>query len=202
MTTQVGMPLGAGAQRPEKQKNGKHYTWRDAWSLAFYRPSAQTFAQLLQDPQAHPSRALNWLFFSGVAMGLLMVARWFFDGVPEFTIFIVTYTFTGSILVLGLTLLMSRILRLVLTRMGAQGSYDHQLYVTALVFAPMFIVQGVLLQLPAGAYLGVAHVLLWGYALGCWMVGLRHVYAMPTSRLIVAMVMSVVLPLALLVLVF
>lgn len=202
MIQQAHIPAEAGAQRPEKPKNGTHYRWRDAWGLAFYRPSYATYYDLLHDPQANGERALNWLFFSGIGMTLLMLGRWFVTGILEFTPLIIGYAAASSILMLAATLMVNRLLVMVLRRMGGSGKRDPQLYATALILAPMLLIQGILFQLPAGAYLGIAHLLLWGYALGCWVSALNALHDLPYDRIVIAIAISLALPIAILALIF
>lgn len=47
------------------------YTWTDVWTMAVTRPKTDTFHALLQDPLITWTRAIAWLFLSGVVSAVV-----------------------------------------------------------------------------------------------------------------------------------
>ncbi len=191
------------------------YVWTDVWTMAVTRPTVDTFDKLLQDPLVTWTRALAWLFLTGiisavVSFNVLVSSPIFQDALAQMSAEAgLTSDIGGSVLlslacfvvpfaaafsVLGF-LVLAWVIHIAAQRaanMSLDGTFLRFFYCVAAISAPIGLLNALLVIVPLLGFLGLV---LLGYQAYLYVLAVRAIYRLQgsTSVLVVLLPAAVFL---------
>jgi len=150
-----GAPGGLPPRKP-KTKRGEIWPWQDVWRLVLTQPNEETFHTVLQDPTATRQRAYTWVFFVGLATGLIDAFGQTLWGTPPF-FGVGSDPVSGWSLLCGIPLtallavlffaISAALQNFVARMLGGAGTFDATTYALAAIYAPMTLASSLISSL-------------------------------------------------------
>lgn len=187
------------------------YSWSQAWSQAFRKPSPATFENLLKDPAATPGRAYKWVFLVTMTIAAWQLMISLVLSQPLTSVAgsnntsvttsivenVVSIPVSGVGAVLGL-MFEAWLLQWIANRLGGSGYYDDLVYILAAFEAPLVLISGILAAIPCIGL--IAELLIYLYALLLTTIAVRTVNHFSGGKAFLCVVCFTLISLALVVL--
>ncbi len=142
---------------PTFEQPGDNLLWSEVWITVLARPSIYTFERIIRDPHACPRRAYLWLFTSGIIGGLissLAIDR--IDGINTGLIKITFEPIITAMACMMSLIFVTWVIQLIAgTLYGGRGNYASMIYTTAAFWAPLFIINSLILGIPYVQFLAL-----------------------------------------------
>lgn len=182
------------------------YTWTDVWTMAVTRPTVDTFHTLLQDPLVTWTRAVMWLFLTGMisavvafnalvsnpnfqaALAQMSAEAGIADGVSGGALLsaaCIVAPFAASFSVFGFFAL-AWVIHMVAQRMAGvpfSGVFLRLFYCIAAISAPISLLSALVAILPPLGFLGFV---LLGYQAYLYVLAVRAIYGLQGSASVIA----------------
>jgi hypothetical protein len=168
----------------EPKPGGRSYSFFDVWMTALTTQNVPAYATLLDDPEATPGRAFEWMAYVGAIIGLIFPVAFLINpqfkelmAMPEFRSLLGNLNPTVLLIVMGLAMAVfyaiSSVLGLIINAalqnlmahlFGGQGTFGRTAYAMGAYLAPLSLVSAIIGIIPIvnclGAILGIYSIVL------------------------------------------
>jgi hypothetical protein len=158
----------------EPQSSGRSYSFFDVWMTALTTQNVPAYATLLDDPEAAPGRAFEWMAYVGAFTGLLTPVAFLINpqfkelmALPEFRSLFGNLNPTVLLIVMGLAMAVisaisgvlglainAAIQNLIANLFGGQGTFARTAYALGAYLAPLSLIATVIGIIPIVNCLG------------------------------------------------
>jgi hypothetical protein len=142
----------------------RSYSWWEAWTMVFFKPSSTSFLEILEDPLATPRRAYMWIFFASLVGSVIAGAISFYFNHTQFEPLQSGFNTTiwlgaigvglcclvplgAALSVLGI-IISTGLTQWVAGGLDGRGSYAELIYATAAFTAPLSLISSLIAGIP------------------------------------------------------